>query len=126
MRMMFRLFVAACALGAAVAPTKRAQNAPTVYAPGNGVSLPVLVTKVNPDYTQEAKDARIEGTVALECVVESDGGVGEVKVTRSLDAALGLDQQAVKASKEWRFKPGEKDGKPVAVRVQIEIRFTLK
>ena len=60
MRMMFRLFVAACALGAAVAPTMRAQNTPIVYAPGNGVSLPVLVTKVNPYYTQEAMDARIE------------------------------------------------------------------
>ena len=126
MRMTSRLFVAVCALGVALATTAQAQNARTVYAPGNGVSLPVLVTKVNPNYTQEAKDARIEGTVVLECVVEADGGVGEVKVTRSLDAVLGLDEQAVKASKEWRFKPGEKDGKPVAVRVQIEIRFTLK
>ena len=125
MRMTFRLLVVVCALGAAVS-TSRAQNTPPVYAPGNGVSLPILLTEVRPNYTQEAKDARIQGTVLLECVVESDGRVGEVKVSRSLDAVLGLDQEAIGAAKQWRFKPGEKDGKPVAVRVQIEIRFALK
>ena len=124
MRMTFRLFVTVLALGAAVS-TAWAQN-PPVYTPGNGVSLPVLVTEVKPSYTQEAKDARIQGTVLLECVVESDGRVGEVKVSRSLDAVLGLDQEAIGAAKQWRFKPGEKDGKPVAVRVHIEMAFTLK
>ena len=126
MRMTFRLFVTVLALGAVVATTAQAQNTRIVYAPGNGVSLPVLLTEVKPNYTQEAKDARIQGTVLLECVVESDGRVGEVKVTRSLDAVLGLDQEAITAAKQWRFKPGEKDGKPVAVRVHIEIAFTLK
>ena len=125
MRMMSRLVVTVCALVLAMA-TARAQNAPPVYAPGNGVSLPVLVSKVNPEYTQEAKDARIEGTVVLACVVDSDGRVSEATVSRSLDPIFGLDQQAINAAKQWRFKPGEKDGKPVAVRVQVEIRFTLK
>ena len=52
--------------------------------------------------------------------------MGEVKVTRSLDAAFGLDQPAVKAMKRWTFKPGTKDGKPVPVRVSVEMTFTLK
>ena len=125
MRMMSRLVVTVCALVLAVA-TARAQNTPPVYAPGNGVSLPVLVSKVNPEYTQEAKDARIEGTVVLACVVDSNGSVSEAKVSRSLDPIFGLDQQAINAAKQWRFKPGEKDGKPVAVRVAVEIKFTLK
>ena len=126
MRVMSRLFVTVCALGLAVATTVGAQNAPPVYTTGNGVSAPVLVTEVKPEYTQEAKDARIQGIVRLECVVGSNGGVGDVKVTQSLDTVLGLDQQAVNALKAWRFKPGEKDGKPVAVRVVVEMAFTLK
>jgi len=101
-------------------------EAPQVYAPGNGVSLPVIVKEVHPGYTQAAKDARIEGTVVVECVVLADGTVGDVKVGRSLDSVYGLDQEAVAATKQWQFKPGTKDGKPVAVRVAIELTFTLK
>ena len=56
----------------------------------------------------------------------TDGSVGSVSVTRSLDATFGLDREAVSAAKQWRFKPGTKDGKPVAVRVAIELTFTLK
>ena len=103
-----------------------AQQAETVYAPGNGVSLPVLQKEVRPDYTQEAKDAHIEGTVVLKAVVLGDGTVGDVTVERSLDATYGLDEQAVKAMKQWLFAPGKKDGKPVAVRVGVEMTFTLK
>jgi protein TonB len=62
----------------------------------------------------------------LDTVVLADGTVGDVRVARSLDAVNGLDRQAVKAMKQWRFKPGLKDGKPVAVRVQVEMSFTLK
>ena len=97
-----------------------------VDAPGNGVSAPVVVKQVAPQYTQEAKAARIEGTVLLDCVVLADGTVGDVRVRRSLDSTLGLDQEAVNAMKQWQFSPGMKDGKPVAVRVQIESTFTLR
>lgn len=99
---------------------------PTVYEPGNGVTLPKLVKQVRPEYTQEAKDAHIEGTVGLSTVVLADGSVGEVKVTRSLDTTYGLDDQAVKAMKAWTFEPGTKDGKAVAVRVAVNLTFTLK
>ena len=58
-------------------------------------------------------------------VVLSDGTVGEVTVLRSLDTTFGLDGQAVLAAKQWVFNPGMKDGLPVAVRVTIEMTFTL-
>lgn len=77
-------------------------------------------------YTEEAKKGGIQGSVYLDAVVLTDGTVGEVRVTRSLDAKYGLDAQAVKALKQWQFKPGTKDGKPVPVRVDIEMTFTLK
>ena len=98
----------------------------TVYEPGNGVTLPKLVKQVRPEYTQEAKDAHIEGTVGLSAVVLADGSVGDVAVTRSLDTTYGLDDQAIKAMKQWTFEPGTKDGKAVAVRVGVNLTFTLK
>jgi len=98
----------------------------SVYKPGNGVTLPVVTKRVNAVYTQQAMDARIEGTVGLEVVVKSDGMVGDVKISRSLDPTYGLDDQAVTAMKQWQFKPGTKDGKAVAVQVDVMINFTLK
>ncbi len=56
----------------------------------------------------------------------ADGAVGDVRVTESLDTVYGLDANAVKAMKQWEFKPGMKDGKPVAVRVQVVMNFALK
>jgi protein TonB len=85
-----------------------------------------VVREVKPDYTAEAKAAHIQGNVLLDTVVLADGNVGDVKVARSLDTMYGLDQQAINAAKQWTFKPATKDGKPVAVRVHIELRFTLK
>jgi TonB family protein len=110
-----------------VAPSlAAAQEAPAVFVPGDGVTLPVPVTSVRAEYTQQALNARIEGSVLLECVVRADGTVADIRVVRSLDSVYGLDTQAVNALAQWTFKPGTKDGKPVAVRVQINTTFTLK
>jgi TonB family protein len=77
-------------------------------------------------YTREAMDAHLEGTVVLTVVVQDDGKVGDVKVTKSLDPTYGLDKQAVEAAKQWEFKAGTKDGKAIAVRVDLQMNFTLK
>jgi protein TonB len=98
----------------------------TIYVPGNGVSLPQVVKQVKAEYTEEAKQNRIEGKVGLDVVVLADGTIGDVKVAQSLDTVYGLDANAVKAMKQWQFKPGMKDGKPVAVRVHVEMAYTLK
>jgi TonB family protein len=98
----------------------------TVYTPGDGVSLPQVVRQVGPQYTSEAMQNRIEGKVGLDVVVLSDGKVGDVTVVQSLDKIYGLDDNAVKAMKQWEFKPGMKDGKAVAVRIHVDMAFTLK
>jgi periplasmic protein TonB len=103
-----------------------AQDSPTIYKPGDGVSLPQPTRQVKAAYTPEAMQNRIEGKVGLSVVVLSDGKVGDVTVTESLDSVYGLDKNAVAAMKQWEFKPGVKDGKPVAVRVDVIINFTLK
>ena len=87
---------------------------------------PVLIREFKPDYTREARDAKIEGVVEMSAVVLEDGSVGDVTVTKSLDQKYGLDEEAVKTLKKWRFKPGTVDGKPVAVTVFVEMSFTLR
>ena len=82
--------------------------------------------QVKAEYTPEAMQNRIEGKVGLDAVVLADGKVGDVTVTESLDTIYGLDKNAVAAMKQWEFKPGMKDGKPVAVRIHVLINFTLK
>lgn len=97
-----------------------------VHKPGNGVTLPEVVKEVKPSYTAAAMQAKIQGSVWLECVVTETGDVADIKVTKSLDSEFGLDQEAIHAAEQWQFKPGRKDGKPVAVRITIELTFTLK
>ena len=125
MRSVFRCLPVVLALVSMAAPPVDAQDAQTVYQAGDGVTLPVVVTLIRPVYTPEARDAHIEGTVLLDCVVRADGTVGDVDIARSLDPVYGLDTQAVNAVKQSTFKPGTKDGRPVAVRVQINTKFTL-
>jgi protein TonB len=96
------------------------------YRPGNGVLTPKLLHEVKPQYTAQAMRAKIQGEVLLECIVQTDGSVGNIKVVRSLDAAFGLDQEAIKAARQWRFMPGTRFGQPVPVLVTIAIAFTLR
>jgi len=119
------LTFAVCGLIAA-STTLFAQQNSTVYRTGNGVSLPVVVKQVNPEYTNEAREQRIEGVVGLSCIVRPDGRVTDVTVTQSLDSVFGLDRQAVAAMEKWEFKPGTKDDKPVAVQISVQMSFTLK
>jgi len=114
---------AARSLASRLSPTAAAQ-APE--RPGNGVTLPVPIHQEKPYYPPAAMDAGLEGRVLLEAVAERGGTTGTVTVVRSLDSALGLDQAAVDAMKQWTWKPGTKDGKVVDVAVQVEMTFTLK
>ncbi len=97
-----------------------------VYRPGNGVVSPRVIREVRPSYTAEAMRARIQGEVWLECVVLPDGTVGRVEVVKSLDTTFGLDQEAIKAARQWRFAPGTRFGEPVAVLVTIALQFTVR
>lgn len=97
-----------------------------VLRPGPGITLPKPTHEQRPQYTKEAMAAGIQGTVLLSIVVQKDGSVGGVDVVRSLDKTYGLDDAAVAAARQWRFEPGRKDGKPVAVEVALELTFTLR
>jgi TonB family protein len=96
------------------------------YRPGNGVAMPSVISEVKPSYTADAMRQKIQGVVMVEAIVMPDGGVGQVTVVRSLDPTFGLDQEAVKAVRRWRFRPGTRMGQPVPVLVEIELTFTLR
>jgi protein TonB len=97
-----------------------------VYRPGSGVTSPQLVTQVKPQYTTDAMRAKIQGKVLLEVVVMPDGRAGDIRVLRSLDRTFGLDEEAIKAMRQWRFRPGTREGQPVPVLVTVEMEFTLR
>jgi TonB family protein len=94
-----------------------------VFRIAGGVSAPVLIRKVDPEYTEEARAAKYQGTVLLYAEIAPDGTATNIKVSRGL--GLGLDEKAIQAVRQWKFKPGEKDGKPVTVAATIEVNFRL-
>jgi protein TonB len=99
-----------------------------VYLPGNGVSNPVLLREVKPNYTADALRAKIQGTVELDAVVRADGTIDArtIRIVRSLDPAFGLDREAVEAVKQWRFRPAMRKGQAVAAIVTLELAFSIR
>jgi protein TonB len=95
------------------------------YRPGGAVSMPRLLAQVQPKYTIEALEQKVQGSVRLEVVVTRDGHVGAVRVLRSLDAR-GLDEQAIAAVRQWRFDPGRVAGVPVDVIANVIVDFSIR
>jgi TonB family protein len=95
-----------------------------IYHVGPGIVPPKLLVRHEPEYTEEARAAKIQGPVVLSMVVGVDHFAHDIKVVQPLDA--GLDANAVAAIRTWRFQPGTKDGKPVAVRAMVQVNFRLQ
>ena len=95
-----------------------------VYTLGSGVTSPTLLTQVQPKYTVEALQRKIQGEVALAVIVGRDGIPVAIRVTRSLDPG-GLDEEAMAAVQKWRFTPGRLGDTPVDVLVTIYIDFRI-
>lgn len=89
----------------------------------SGVTAPSLLFKVDPEYSEEARNAKYSGTVLLSVVVGADGKACNITVLKGIE--MGLGEKAVEAVAKWRFKPGMKDGKAVDVRAKIEVGFRL-
>ena len=94
-----------------------------IYRVGGGVTPPIATYTPDPDYTDEARKTKQQGTVILWIVVGPDGRVWDVRLRRSL--GKGLDEKAAEAVRKWRFQPGMKDGHPVAVQVNVEVNFRM-
>jgi len=93
------------------------------YTPGNGISPPRALYDPEPEYSEEARKVKLQGSVVLSLVVDATGHPRNVNVARSL--GMGLDEKAIQAVEKWKFAPGMKDGYPVATRVEVEVNFHL-
>ena len=94
-----------------------------VFHVGGGVSAPKAIYAPDPEYSEEARKAKYQGTCVLWLIVGPDGRPKDIKIARSL--GLGLDEKAIEAVKTWKFEPALKDGKPVAVQINVEVSFRL-
>lgn len=112
--------------GSGLGPGSGGGSGGGVYRPGSGVSSPEVVYEKRPAYTADAMRARIQGTAWVAAVVLADGSVGNAHVVRSLDSTFGLDEEAVKAVKLWKFRPGMRMGQAVPVEIVIEVSFTMR
>ena len=90
---------------------------------GGDVKAPVTISRVEPTYPEVARKARVQGLVIVECVIDKNGTVRDVKVLKPLP--FGLDQAAADAVKRWRFKPGTLNGQPVDVIFNLTVTFKL-
>jgi TonB family protein len=95
-----------------------------VFRVGGGVTPPTVLQRVEPQYSEEARKARYQGTVVLEAIVRRDGTCDIIRVVRSL--GFGLDENAMQALRQWRFRPGLRNGVPVDVSLNIEVNFNLR
>lgn len=94
-----------------------------VYKVGGGISAPTAVSSPDPDYTEEARLAKKQGTCVLWLIVDSTGHPRDIHVARGL--GFGLDAKAIDAVKQWKFQPALKDGRPVDVQISVEVEFHL-
>jgi protein TonB len=96
---------------------------PGIFHVGDGVSAPRAIYTPEPEFSEEARKAKYQGVVVLNIVVGTDGRVHSPRVVRSL--GMGLDEKAIEGVKTWKFDPSKKDGRPVAVEMNIEVAFNL-
>ena len=93
------------------------------YRVGGGVTAPRVIYAPDPEFSDEARKAKFQGTVVVWVIVGADGRTNDIRVFRSL--GMGLDEKAIEAIRQWRFEPGRKDGIAVAVQVNVEVSFRL-
>ncbi|HET8890854.1 MAG TPA: TonB family protein [Candidatus Angelobacter sp.] len=96
---------------------------PGIFHVGEGVSAPRAIYTPEPEFSEEARKAKYQGVVVLNIVVGTDGRVHNPRVVRSL--GMGLDEKAIEGVKTWKFDPSKKDGRAVAVEMNIEVAFNL-
>lgn len=99
------------------------QGSGTVYRAGNGVTAPILIHRVEPEFSEEARKSKCSGTVVIRAEIDPNGRPRNLRLSRGL--GQGLDEKALDAVSQWVFRPGTREGKPVAVSALIEVTFHL-
>jgi TonB family protein len=90
---------------------------------GGSVKPPKVIHSVKPEVTEEARRANFHGTVRIYCWIDEQGNPLHIRIVHS--AGLGLDETAVDAVRQYKFKPATRDGKPVKVDINIDVNFKI-
>lgn len=109
--------------GGGLGPGRGGGTGGGVFSVGGGVSQPIPIYDPDPPYSEQARKAKYQGTVVLSIIVDAQGRVHNAQVVKPL--GLGLDQNAVQTIQTWKFKPAERNGVPVPVRIMVEVTFRL-
>jgi TonB family protein len=110
--------------GSGVGPGSGGGTGGGPFRPGSGIDPPRLLKEIKPDYPDDARRRRLEGSVDLEIVVRRDGSVGDVKILKGL--ASELNDRAIQAVRQWRFSPAHRQGVPVDVIVEVSVEFKMR
>ncbi|HTA45971.1 MAG TPA: energy transducer TonB [Bryobacteraceae bacterium] len=103
---------------------KPGANSAEPYRVGGDVTAPQVLSKIDPQYDEDARAERVQGAVLISVVVGADGVPHDLSIVKSLDTRL--DRKAIEAVQQWHFVPGTRQGEPVAVRATIEVNFKLQ
>jgi len=98
---------------------------PSPVMPTDDLKMPELVTKIDPVYPSDARDAGVDGKVVVQAVIRENGTVGDIQVLTAVPGWPSLDRNAVEALREWKYRPAMKDGYPVSVYATVVIQFRL-
>jgi len=109
--------------GSGIGPGSGGNTGGGVYRVGGGVTEPKVLTSADPEFSEEARKAKVSGNVLVYFIVDENGTPTHVHVARGV--GMGLDEKAVEAVRQYKFKPGMKDGKPVKVELAIEVNFQI-
>jgi periplasmic protein TonB len=109
--------------GAGVGPGTGGGIGGGAFRPGRGVTAPRVIYQTDPEFSEEARKAKYQGTCVLGLVVDATGRPTNIRVLNAL--GMGLDEKAIESVRNWKFEPGQKDGHPVAVEIAVEVDFHL-
>jgi protein TonB len=109
--------------GSGIGPGSGGNTGGGVMHIGGGVSKPVVLYQVEPEFSEEARKAKFSGNVVVYLWVDPDGKPSHIRVVRGV--GMGLDEKAVEAVRQYRFKPAMKDGKPVQVDLYVDVNFQI-
>src|SRR5271168_1439526 len=109
--------------GRGVGPGEEAGMGGGVFRIGKGVTPPRVIYQTDPEFSEEARKAKYQGTCVLGLIVDANGHPTAIRVINAL--GMGLDEKAIESVKNWKFEPGKKDGHDVAVEIAVEVDFHL-
>ena len=109
--------------GNGIGPGSGGNTGGGVYHVGGGVAAPKLIYQVDPEFSEEARKAKFSGNVEVYLIVDEQGNPTHIRIARGV--GMGLDEKAIEAVRQYKFKPATQNGKPVKVDIYVDVNFQI-